>query len=111
MICRSNAKNSAMLLGLNLLKKTKDEFLRELADLAKAPSTLIFIDTNILSYLFKLHAAARQEFCAWASVAINEKRFFLPAWCAGEYLASVKENQLHSYTPKGKGGSTGNCLT
>jgi len=48
-----------MLLGLNLLKKTKDEFLRELADLAKAPSTLIFIDTNILSYLFKLHAAAR----------------------------------------------------
>ncbi|WP_063914666.1 PIN-like domain-containing protein [Pseudomonas sp. p21] len=92
-----------MLLGLNLLKKTKDEFLRELADLAKAPSTLIFIDTNILSYLFKLHAAARQEFFDWASVAIDENRFFLPAWCAGEYLARVKENQLHSYTPKGKG--------
>ena len=99
-----------MLLGLNQLKKTKDEFLTELADLAKAPTTLIFIDTNILSYLFKLHAAARQEFFDWAAVAISENRFYLPAWCAGEYLARVRENQLSSYTPKGKGDQQAKAL-
>ncbi|MDD1004258.1 PIN-like domain-containing protein [Pseudomonas sp. TNT2022 ID642] len=92
-----------MQLGLNLLKKTKDEFLTELANLAKAKETLIFIDTNILAYLFKLHSAARQEFFDWAVVAINENRLCLPAWCAGEYLARVRDNQLHTYTPKSKG--------
>jgi len=92
-----------MLLGLNLLKKTKDEFLTDLANLAKAKDTLIFIDTNILSYLFKLHSAARQEFFDWAVVAISEQRLYLPAWCAGEYLARVRENLLHTYTPKSKG--------
>lgn len=92
-----------MLLGLNLLNKTKDDFLTDLANLAKSESTLIFIDTNILSYLFKLHSAARQEFFDWAVGAIRENRLYLPAWCAGEYLAKVRENLLHTYTPKGKG--------
>ncbi|MCW2290807.1 putative nucleic acid-binding protein [Pseudomonas sp. BIGb0408] len=92
-----------MLLGLNLLKKTKDDFLTDLAYLAKSKDTLIFIDTNILSYLFKLHSAARQEFFDWAVGAIGEERLYLPAWCAGEYLAKVRENLLHTYTPKGKG--------
>ncbi|MCP2076129.1 UNVERIFIED_ORG: hypothetical protein J2Y77_005565 [Pseudomonas lini] len=92
-----------MLLGLNLLKKTKDQFLTDFSNLAKAKDTLIFIDTNILSYLFKLHSAARQEFFDWAVMAINERRLYLPAWCAGEYLARVRENQLHTYTPKSKG--------
>jgi len=92
-----------MLLGLNLLKKTKDEFLTDSANLATAKDTIIFIDTNILSYLFKLHSAARQEFFDWAVMAINERRLYLPAWCAGEYLARVRENQLHTYTPKSKG--------
>lgn len=92
-----------MLLGLNLLKKTKDEFLTDLANLAKSQETLIFIDTNILAYLFKLHAGARQEFFDWAVSAINQQRLYLPAWCAGEYLAKVREGSLHSYTPKSKG--------
>lgn len=92
-----------MLLGLNLLRKTKDDFLTDIAHLAKSKDTLIFIDTNILSYLFKLHSAARQEFFDWAVEAIGEGRLYLPAWCAGEYLAKVRENLLHTYTPKGKG--------
>lgn len=39
-----------MLLGLNLLKQTKDDFLNDLSAVASAQSTLIFIDTNILAY-------------------------------------------------------------
>ncbi|MDP9655671.1 UNVERIFIED_ORG: putative nucleic acid-binding protein [Pseudomonas putida] len=99
-----------MLLGLNLLKQTKDDFLTDLAILAKAQSTLILIDTNILSYLFKLHAAARQEFFDWTAKAIGEGRLFLPAWCAGEYLARVRENQLHIYTPRSKDDQPRNQL-
>lgn len=99
-----------MMLGLNLLKQTKDDFLADLATLAKAQSTLIFIDTNIISYLFKLHAAARQEFFDWTAKAIGEGRLFLPAWCAGEYLARVRENQLHTYTPRSKDDQPRNQL-
>lgn len=99
-----------MLLGQNLLKQTKDDFLTDLATLAKARSTLIFIDTNIIAYLFKLHAAARQEFFDWAAKAIGEGRLFLPAWCATEYLSRLKDNQLHTYTPKSKDDQPRNQL-
>lgn len=99
-----------MLLGQNLLKQTKDDFLNDIATLAKARSTLIFIDTNIIAYLFKLHAAARQEFFDWSAKVIGEGRFFLPAWCATEYLSRLKENQLHTYTPKSKDDQPRNQL-
>ncbi len=46
-----------MLLGQNLLKQTDDDYLPDCANLAKARSTLIFIDMNIIAYMFKLHAA------------------------------------------------------
>lgn len=91
-----------MLLGSYQLHKTKDEFLKELAALANAEDTLVYIDTNILSYLYKLHAAARNEFFAWVDSAVSNNRLYIPAWCAGEYLARVREGQLHSYTPKNK---------
>ena len=51
-----------MLFGHHTFDKTIDEHLREVAALASDPQTIVFLDTNILAYLYKLHEAARREF-------------------------------------------------
>lgn len=90
------------LFGLNVLDKTKDEYLLELAALANDSSCLVFIDTNIISYMYKLHADARREFFAWADGLVAAGRLAIPSWCAGEYLARVRDDQLSMYLPKSR---------
>lgn len=91
-----------MLFGYNVIDKIKDEHLSELAVIANSQDTLVFLDTNILSYMYKLHTAARQEFFAWTDSIVASDRLRIPAWCAGEYFARLREGQLHSYTPKSR---------
>lgn len=91
-----------MLFGQYVIDKTIEEYVTEVADLASDPQTLIFIDTNIVAYLYKLHEAARREFFAWSDGIAAEGRLFVPAWAANEYFSRVTSNSLASYTPKGK---------
>lgn len=91
-----------MLFGHHVIDKTVDEHVRTIAALASDPQTLIFLDTNILSYLYKLHEAARREFFAWADAVAGASRLVVPAWAASEYLARVTSKSLDSYTPKSK---------
>jgi len=88
--------------GYHHIEKTMDEHIREIADLALSPQTLIILDTNILAYLYKLHEAARQEFFAWSDAAVLSERLAIPAWAASEYLSRVTGKNLESYTPKSK---------
>ena len=94
-----------MLFGHHVINKTVDEHVREIAALASDPKTLIFLDTNILSYLYKLHEAARREFFAWSDAVLTENRLVVPAWAASEYLSRVTSKTLDSYTPKSKEAS------
>lgn len=91
-----------MLFGQYVIDKTIEEYVTEIADLASDSQTLIFLDTNIVAYLYKLHEAARREFFAWSDRIAAEGRLFVPAWAANEYLSRVTSNSLASYTPKGK---------
>jgi hypothetical protein len=91
-----------MLFGHYGIDKTIDEHLSEIAALASDPQTIVFFDTNILSYLYKLHEAARREFFSWCDPIAAEDRLVIPAWAANEYLSRVTSNELDSYTPKGK---------
>lgn len=91
-----------MLFGNHVVDKTVDEHVREIAALASSPETLIFLDTNILSYLYKLHEAARSEFFAWSDKVVAGNRLVVPAWAASEYLSRVTSKTLDSYTPKSK---------
>ena len=75
-----------MLFGQYVIDKTIEEYVTEIGDLATDPRTLIFIDTNVVSYLYKLHEAARREFFAWLDGIAAEGRFFVPTrpWqCSG----------------------------
>ena len=83
-----------MLFGHHLIDKTVDEHVREIAAIARNPQALIFLDTNILSYLYKLHDAARREFFAWSDAVAAADRLVVPAWAASEYLARVTSKSL-----------------
>jgi predicted nucleic acid-binding protein len=94
-----------MLFGNHTFDKTMDEHLRDVAALASDSLTLVFLDTNILAYLYKLHENARLEFFAWSDSIANGNRLVVPAWAASEYLSRVTSKSLDSFTPKGKESS------
>lgn len=91
-----------MLFGHHTYDKTMDEHLQEIAALASDPQTLVFLDTNILAYLYKLHEAARREFFEWSDTVTAASRLAIPGWAASEYLSRVTSKTLDSYTPKSK---------
>lgn len=91
-----------MLFGHHVIDKTFDEHVRDIASLAGDPQTIIFLDTNILSYLYKLHDAARREFFSWSDAVLAANRLFIPGWAASEYLSRVTSKKLDSYTPQNK---------
>lgn len=91
-----------MLFGYHVVDMTREDHLREIAALVSDPQTLIFLDTNILTYLYKLHEAARLEFFQWSDEVVRANRLVIPAWAASEYLARVTSKRLDSYTPKSK---------
>ena len=88
-----------MLLGLNHIDLTTEEYLAQCADLVSDKKTLVFLDTNILAYLYKLHEAARKEFHTWLASLKQDQRLFIPSWAATEYLSRVKSKKLKDYTP------------
>lgn len=71
------------------------DYERTLYDVIQSDDCVIFFDTNILSFLYKINESARQEFYAWIQT-INH-RCFLPKWNAHEYMKKVTANQDDEY--------------
>tara|TARA_R110001583_G_scaffold139654_6_gene291862 strand:+ start:1617 stop:3557 length:1941 start_codon:yes stop_codon:yes gene_type:complete len=94
-----------MHLGHHEFDTTIEEHHKKIADIVSNKKTLIFFDTNILAYLFKLHANARNEFYTWSDSVINDDRLFLPGWAASEYSNRVTTNKLDDYTNKNNNAS------
>ncbi|EKF9703283.1 hypothetical protein O1C89_002682 [Vibrio cholerae] len=94
-----------MQLGHYELDTTIDEYQRKIAEIVSNKRTLIFFDTNILAYLYKLHANARNEFYAWSDSVIKDNRLFIPGWAASEYSNRVTTNKLDDYTNKSNNAS------
>ena len=94
-----------MQLGHYTFDTTIDEYQSKIAEIVSNKRTLIFFDTNILAYLYKLHANARHEFYAWSDSAIKDNRLFIPGWAASEYSNRVTTNKLDDYTNKSNNAS------
>jgi predicted nucleic acid-binding protein len=89
-----------MRLGLQLYPKTIEQYLRDLGNVASDSNTQVYLDTNILGYLYKLHPEARKEFFSWTDeLVLIDGRLFIPAWSANEYLAKFKTNKFSEYAP------------
>lgn len=81
---------------------SREEYLRRVGALLEDKKTAVFLDTNILAYLFKLLAAARAEFFLWTDKLILEERLKVPAWALSEYLAKLTSGRIDEYTARSK---------
>ncbi|KAB7681373.1 hypothetical protein GBN23_06130 [Plesiomonas shigelloides] len=89
-----------MLFGFDVLDESYDEYLARIAKITMDDETLVFFDTNVLSYLYQLHGGARSEFFTWSDSLISKERLLIPAWVANEYLSRVTSHKLQTYIPK-----------
>lgn len=101
-----------MRLGQHILPNTEEQYLKALGRTAEDPETYVILDTSILGYLYKLHAAARKDFFNWTTeLELTFGRLFIPAWAAHEYLAKFKAGKFSDYAPAGPTQLTNSLTT
>ena len=96
-----NKRNASVVFPASNFGKTREEHLQHVALLLTKPSTYVYIDTNVLAYLFRLHSSARRELLGWLTELVAQKRLSIPAWVLNEYTAKFKAQKLIEYTPRG----------
>lgn len=64
-----------------------DKYLEELSNLLNDEKCHIFIDTNIISQLYRLNKKARDQFYDW--VKFCKDRFHIPNWVVHEFSKRV----------------------
>lgn len=74
-----------------------DEFNTRISDLLDQPDCSIFLDTNILALIYKLHATAREEFFEWIRPLIAADRIKTPVWAVSEYTNRFIRSQTSDY--------------
>jgi len=72
-----------------------DEYLRVIKDLLYDKSCQIFIDTNIISQLYRLNEKAREDFYKWVDFCGD--RFHIPNWSVHEYSKRVTSKNTKDY--------------
>ena len=78
----------------------REAYLQQIGDLLEDKETVVFLDTNILAYLFKLLEAARAEFFVWTEKLISEERLKVPSWVLSEYLSKLTSGGIDEYTAR-----------
>lgn len=72
-----------------------DTYLQKIETLLKDDSCHIFIDTNIISQLYRLNEDARNNFYNW--IESCKDRFHIPCWSVLEYSKRVTSNKTRDY--------------
>lgn len=71
------------------------EYQSEIKALLGDNDCAIFIDTNIISQLYRLNDAARQDFYNWVKSCGD--RFHIPVWVIHEYSDKIYHNKTTDY--------------
>lgn len=72
-----------------------NEYFNKLEGLLKDENCHIFIDTNIISQLYRLNEKARESFYSWVSSCGG--RFHIPNWSVHEYSKRVTSKKTTDY--------------
>lgn len=73
-------------LGLRHLPLSYGQFTRLAYESFASPTTLVFLDTNVLGLPFRFHSEARKGLFSLLRVAIDEQRLLVPAWASNEFF-------------------------
>ena len=79
-------------LGVQLLPMNYTGFTALAIELFSSPTTLIYLDTNVLAMPFRFHSEARKGFFSLLRVAVNQKRLFVPGWTSNEFFHNAFKN-------------------
>lgn len=71
------------------------EYCKGIKTLLNDNECAIFIDTNVISQLYRLNEAARKDFYSW--IESCDKRFHVPVWAIHEYSQKVYTNKTSEY--------------
>ena len=72
-----------------------NQYLQVIDNLLKDEECHLFIDTNIISQLYKLNDAARTDFFTWVETVAN--RFHIPNWTVHEYQKRYCSQKTEDY--------------
>jgi len=72
-----------------------DEYLEKIKQLLDDSHCHIFIDTNIISQLYRLNEEARKDFYNWVDTCSS--RFHIPNWSVHEYSNRVTTQKTNDY--------------
>ncbi len=72
---------------------------RVLANALQDDGTLVFIDTNVIAWGFRLNASAYQEFTAWLEQLASTGRLAIPAWTVHEYNHHLLQDDSAFFLP------------
>ena len=71
------------------------EYRKDIRNLLSSEDCHLFIDTNIISQLYKLNDKAREDFFDWVSSVSS--RFHIPAWVVHEYQKRYVSQKTKEY--------------
>lgn len=96
-------------LGLRTLPLSNQEYSELVYRKFNSPSTLVFLDTNVLALPFRFHKLARDGFFHLFNSAVNERRLLVPAWASNEFFfnafkADVNVHKLGQNIKQSLGG-------
>lgn len=72
-----------------------DKYLDKIKNLLSDKECYFFIDTNVISQLYRLNDNARSDFYKWVEDCGN--RFFIPTWVIHEYSKIIYSQQTDEY--------------
>ena len=78
-------------------KVSQSDLYAKIAIALRSPETIVFVDTSMLFWLYKLGRRARVEFFDWVRADLKG-RFFIPVWSAHEIQRHLVNDQA-SLTP------------
>ncbi|MCK6520208.1 PIN-like domain-containing protein [Myxococcota bacterium] len=87
------------MLGETVFPMTEVEYRERLRSALAEPSTLVFVDTNVLAFPYRLFEGARKELLEWFEDLANTERLWVPAWAANEYFTRSSASNLREYLP------------
>lgn len=88
------------MLGKMTVPFTLEEYYQGLNVRLGAATTMVFVDTNILAYSYRLFSEARRELLDWFGEIRAQNRLHVPAWVANEYFVRTSTANLTEFLPK-----------
>lgn len=72
---------------------------QELVDVLQSPDCIVFLDTNLLAWAFRLNNVASLEFQNWLDTLARLERLIVPAWTVHEYNHHLCRNDPTFFLP------------